>query len=177
MRIPSPDGSAWLQGRPEEQKDRIFDAVIEWLAARSAGSPLVFLVEDFHWADPSTVELLENIPRALGAAPVLLVLVQRPDGPSPDWLRRDDIETLTLEPLTRAQSALLIEQSSAGISSDNVREILTRADGIPLFVQELTRLVAILFYDIIRGASSALGSIRPMALAVLRLISSSNLVG
>ncbi len=78
----------------------------------------------------------------LGAAPVLLVLVQRPDGPSPDWLRRDEVETLTLEPLTRAQSALLIEQSSAAISSDNVREILTRADGIPLFVQELTRLVA-----------------------------------
>jgi len=145
LSIRTQDGSAWLQGRPEDQKEQIFDAAVAWLSARSNGGPTVFLVEDFHWADPSTSELISKLIRAFGNTQSLFVLVERLEGPTPDWLVREGVETLTLAPLSHDESARLIDTYAAGsadISSITANGILARAEGIPLFIEELARLAA-----------------------------------
>jgi class 3 adenylate cyclase len=140
LNLPNPNGAPWLKGRPEDQKQQIFGAIIDWFVAQSEAGPLVLMVEDFHWVDPSTAELIGRILPALGDAQALFVLLQRPEGPVIDPL--PEIDVLRLEPLSPAASMQLIAQCSTGILADTASAIVARADGIPLFVQELTRQAA-----------------------------------
>jgi class 3 adenylate cyclase len=137
LNLPHPQGGPWLQGRPEDQKQQIFDALIDWFVAHGQAGPLVLMVEDFHWVDPSTAELIGRVLPALGDAQALLMLLQRPEGPVSDPL--PEIDVLRLLPLSPAASMQLIAQGASSIPDVTAREIVARADGIPLFVQELTR--------------------------------------
>ena len=141
LNLPKPQGGPWLQGRPEDQKQQIFDALIEWFVAHGEAGPLVLMVEDFHWVDPSTAELIGRVLPALGRAQALLLLLQRPEGPVSDPL--PEIDVLRLPPLSLAASMQLIAQGATSIPVETASAIVARADGIPLFVQELTRQAAL----------------------------------
>ncbi len=141
LNLPPTDATPLLAGRPEDQKEQIFGALIAWLGAHCHTRPMVLLIEDMHWADPSTVELLERMRHAFDDARVLFVMVLRPQSEAFASLQRQGIEILTLAPLSVAQTLRLISDCAQDISDQQVQAVLSRADGVPLFVQELARLV------------------------------------
>jgi tetratricopeptide (TPR) repeat protein len=104
--------------------------------------PVVMLMEDLHWVDPSTLELLGMILEQVACAPVLLLLTHRPDF-EPPWGARSHLTPVLLARLTRAQMGDLVRKAARERDLDEawVGEIVRRADGVPLFGEELTRTV------------------------------------
>jgi len=127
---------------PQRQKEKLFEAMIGQVQALTADRPMMILVEDLHWIDPTSQELLDAlIPRLLSWA-VLLVATHRPEY-EPPWPRRRAITTITLNRLGRRDGAELIGRVTDGreLPPDLREEILLRTDGVPLFVEELTKSV------------------------------------
>src|SRR5262249_12422722 len=100
------------------------------------------IVEDIHWADPSTLELLGLLTDHVPAIRVLLVLVFRPDF-RPPWDFRDHLSQLTLTRLTREQAEIMVTRVAAEkeLPADVLHQVVTKTDGVPLFVEELTKMV------------------------------------
>ncbi|CCH87489.1 putative CyaI3 adenylate/guanylate cyclase [Modestobacter italicus] len=122
---------------PTALLDETLDRLVEWVSARTARPPYLVAVEDLHWADPSTLELLGRlVARRLPG--VLLVTTGREDAVVP-W--RDAVEVLQLRRLDEAAATRLVENLTAGrgLSADQRASIIAHAEGIPLFVEELTR--------------------------------------
>ncbi|HKH43688.1 MAG TPA: protein kinase, partial [Thermoanaerobaculia bacterium] len=124
------------------QRRKTLEAIVSALLAAADRRPLPILIEDLHWADPSTLELLDLLIQHLASAPILLLLTTRPEL-QPVWEVRSFLTRLTLAPLTRAQVHLLIERLTAGraIEPRWMEQIAARTDGLPLFVEELTKRV------------------------------------
>jgi tetratricopeptide (TPR) repeat protein len=127
---------------PMAQRRKTLEAVVSLLLAAADRRPLPIVLEDLHWADPSTLELLELFIQHLSGAPVLLLLTTRPEL-QPTWEALSSLTRLTLTPLTRAQARLLVERLTAdrAIEPQWAEQIVARTDGVPLFVEELTRMV------------------------------------
>jgi hypothetical protein len=125
---------------PEGMRKRTFALLTEWLLRLGQRQPLVLLLEDLHWMDPSTLELIGRILEQLPTAPVLLLATYRPEFESP-WQARSFLTTMQLSRFTRAQLAKLVREAARGrkLPDTWVEEILRRADGVPLFAEELTR--------------------------------------
>lgn len=103
--------------------------------------PLVLVIEDLHWVDPSTLELLDLLLGKILVLPLLLVATFRPEF-SPSWRHQTSVTQLNLSGLSDTHVTQLIEQVSAGKwLSAQVHQIVTRTDGIPLFIEELTKML------------------------------------
>src|SRR5690242_19939868 len=100
------------------------------------------LLEDAHWADPSTLEALDLLVDRLRDLPLLLVITHRPEFP-PRWSHHGHVTVLSLCKLTRPQSAAMVSSLVEGkaIPPDVLDDILDNTDGVPLFVEELTKSV------------------------------------
>jgi len=110
-----------------------------FLAAKRA--PVLLLVEDAHWIDPSTSELLAEIVSRIHTAPIFVVVTHRPDW-SVDWVQgHSHVTTMAVGRLTKQQMRLLIESMLGSVSDRLVDRIADRTDGVPLFVEELTRSI------------------------------------
>jgi hypothetical protein len=127
---------------PMAQRRKTLEAIVSALLAAAEQRPLTIVIEDLHWADPSTLELLELLIQHLAGAPILLLLTTRPEL-QPGWEAHSSLTRLPLAPLTRAQVHLLIERLTAGRTLEPRwrEQIVARTDGLPLFVEELTRMV------------------------------------
>jgi predicted ATPase len=131
-----------LELTPEHQKQRTLEALVDQLEGLAAEQPVLVVHEDVHWIDPTTQELLslaiERIPRL----PILLLITFRPEF-VPPWPSYTHVATLTLTSLGRPQSEELVhELTDAKTLPREVRDqILANADGVPLFVEELTKTV------------------------------------
>ncbi len=127
---------------PEEQRRQTLETVLALLLAMADRQPLLLVVEDLHWLDPSSLELLGLLIEHAAAVPLLLLLTFRPEL-RPPWGQRSDLTRLTLSPLSRTQAGLMVERLTADRSlAPAVREqIAARTDGVPLFVEELTRMI------------------------------------
>ncbi len=127
---------------PDQRKRRTFDALIAWIQAEAARHPLILAVEDLHWVDASTREFLGVLLERIADQPVLVILTFRPEF-VPAWALHGQIATIALTRLTRDQSVKLVTAIAGGkaLPEHVVEEILQRADGIPLFVEELTKAV------------------------------------
>ena len=110
-----------------------------FLAAKRA--PVLLVVEDAHWIDPSTNELLREIVLRIHAAPIYVVVTHRPDW-SPDWAQgHSHVTNVAVGRLTKQQMRLLIQSMLGSVSDRLVDRIAERTDGVPLFVEELTRSI------------------------------------
>ena len=110
-----------------------------FLAAKRAA--VLLLVEDAHWIDPSTSELLGEIVSRIHAAPIYVVVTHRPEW-SADWAQgHPHVSTIAVGRLTKQQVRLLIESRLGLVSDQLVDRIADRTDGVPLFVEELTRSI------------------------------------
>jgi class 3 adenylate cyclase len=135
-RYPAPNLS------PQRQKQRTLEVLIEQLAGLARTQPVVELYEDVHWVDPSTLELLDLEVGRVRRLPVLVVLTYRPEF-SPSWSGQAHVTALTMNRLGRRQGALLVERLTAGkpLPAEVLDQIVAKTDGVPLFVEELTKTV------------------------------------
>ena len=127
---------------PQRLKERTAEALIDWLRACAERQPLLFIVEDLHWVDASTLEVLGQLVEQAAADRLLSVMTTRPDF-SPPWAGRTHLTQVTLNRLNRQQIAELIRRKSGIVvlPPSLVDQIVDRTDGVPLFVEEFTRMV------------------------------------
>jgi class 3 adenylate cyclase/tetratricopeptide (TPR) repeat protein len=127
---------------PQRQKHVTLEALLSLLLALTEERPVVFLFEDLHWVDPSTLELLSLLVEQHATSPALILLVYRPEF-LPPWPERTYMTHLTLSRLKRAEVETLVAAIAPGHESapDLLRKVAAKSDGIPLFAEELTRMV------------------------------------
>ena len=140
--VPTGDRYPPLAMSPERQKDRTLATLADQVIGLSATKPVLMIVEDAHWIDPTTQEWVDlTIGRAEGAR-LLVVVTGRPEY-RPNWLGRPNATTVVLNRLSKRQGAELVEGVTGGISlpSEVLDQVVAKTDGVPLFVEELTRMV------------------------------------
>jgi class 3 adenylate cyclase/tetratricopeptide (TPR) repeat protein len=127
---------------PQKHKDETLRTLVDLTEAAARQRPSVMLFEDAHWADPTTLEVLDLLIDRVRAVPLLIVLTHRPEFQS-RWYGQGHVGALNLSKLTRAQSAAMVSTLAGGKALPSVllKQILTRTDGVPLFVEELTKAI------------------------------------
>jgi predicted ATPase/class 3 adenylate cyclase len=127
---------------PEELRRRQLAAVTNWIMASAKTQPLVLAFEDLHWADPTTLDVLRGIAERGASAPLYIVATTRPEF-CPPWGMRSHHGTISLAPLDRAQVREMVAELSArhALARDVVDDVVARTGGVPLFVEEVTRLL------------------------------------
>jgi class 3 adenylate cyclase/predicted ATPase len=127
---------------PEVQKRRTLQALLDQLAALAAQQPVLALYEDVHWIDPSTLELLGLVIERIRQLPVLALITYRPEF-QPPWTGHPHVTALTMGRLGRRQGADLVARVTGAkpLPAEVVEQIVARTDGVPLFVEELTKTV------------------------------------
>ena len=120
---------------------RTLDALVKQLLGLAASQPVLIVLEDAHWIDPSMLGLLEQCMDRIVDARVLLLLTSRPD-PKPELVNHPHLTQLSLNRLGRAGiEAIAARLAGEALSAEVVNGIIERADGVPLFVEELTKAV------------------------------------
>jgi predicted ATPase len=127
---------------PQRKKERTLEALIRLLAFLAREQPVVMVFEDAHWIDPTSRELLDLVVERVRSLPVLLIVTFRPEFQSP-WTGQPQVTELALNRLDRRDRTVLIEQIAGGkaLPDEVTRQIAERTDGVPLFVEELTKSV------------------------------------
>jgi TOMM system kinase/cyclase fusion protein len=141
LSLPTPDRFPPLSLSPVRQREETFRAMLEWLRMRAARRPILFVVEDLHWMDASTLEFLgQFLAEGLHDA-ILTVLTFRPEFRTP-WPALAHQTSLALNRLTRRQVGELMRKKAGGALPEAVVEqVYDRAGGVPLFVEEFTKMV------------------------------------
>jgi TOMM system kinase/cyclase fusion protein len=127
---------------PEQQKQQTLHALLAILLRIAAQQPVLFVMEDLHWVDPSTLEFLSLVVDQGPTARILALFTFRPDF-SPPWTGRSHLTQVTLPRLPRRQAAEMADRVAHGkaLPSEVVEQIVAKTDGVPLFVEELTKMV------------------------------------
>jgi class 3 adenylate cyclase/predicted ATPase len=142
LSLPHPQGCAPLTFSPQKQKQKTQEALVAWLREEAERNAVYNAWEDVHWADPSTLELLQLYLEQIPTTRVFTVLTFRPDF-VPPWGSRSYLTQLTLSRLGRQQVETMVEKVTGGKSlpAEVVQQIVAKTDGVPLFVEELTKMV------------------------------------
>jgi AAA ATPase domain len=121
----------------EMRRFQLLDLLVDWVAHTATVQPTVFYVEDYHWADPSTQQVIERCCERAATMPLLVVVAARPDG-RPRWLG-EHVEAIELPPLP-ADGLAEIARHLAGpdLQERLIQAIVSRAEGVPLFAEEIT---------------------------------------
>ena len=127
---------------PQQRRQRTLAALIAQLEALARDKPVLMIFEDAHWADPSTLEVFGRLVDKIDALRVLLFVTFRPEFAAP-WVGRPHVTALTINRLTPRDAMALIERVVGNrLLAENIRQdIVERTDGIPLFVEEMTKAV------------------------------------
>lgn len=125
---------------PQRQKELTVSALVDLLTPVAETQPMLVVVEDLHWIDPSTLEVLTRLAGTRGAAPVFTLLTARPEFVMP-WASAPG-DTLELAPLSERDSAAMVASIVVGAPDATVRQIVDRSDGVPLFIEEMTKFAA-----------------------------------
>ena len=127
---------------PQRRKELTFRALVGQLEALAARQPVLMIVEDAHWIDPTSLEFFSRIIDRIANLPVLLVITARPEFAAP-WPGHTHISTLTLNRLGRHEGEALVLSITRGkaLPPEVLNQIIAHTDGVPLFVEELTKTV------------------------------------
>ena len=127
---------------PQKRKEKTFAALLAQLDGLAARQPVFMIFEDIHWIDPTSLELLATIVEHVPQLRVLLVITTRSEF-TPPWPSYPHTTTIPLTRLDRRACAALVERVTAGktLPKEVTEEILARTDGVPLFIEELTKTV------------------------------------
>ena len=141
LSLPTPSSYPPLTFTPQKQKERTLGALLQLLGAQAERQATVLVWEDVHWADPSSLEFLSLLIEQLPTTKLMLVLTFRPEF-TPPWKPRSHISQLVLNRLGKRQVEVMIEKAAGqGLSAEIVEQIRLKTDGVPLFVEELTKSV------------------------------------
>ncbi|MBI3246237.1 MAG: AAA family ATPase, partial [Deltaproteobacteria bacterium] len=140
--LPHPAGSPPLTLSPQKQKEKTLATLVSWLREETEQAPVYCVWEDLHWADPSTLELLTLFLAQVPTTRLLAVLTFRPEF-IPPWGAHSYLSQLTLSRLGRRHVETMVEQVTGGkdLPKEIVQQIVSKTDGVPLFVEELTKSV------------------------------------
>ncbi len=127
---------------PKSRKQRTFAVLLKHFRALARQNPILVVFEDIHWADPTTCDLLDLAVETADQFPVLFVITTRPEL-QPAWAARAHVSVLLLNALNRREGASLIKELTGDreLPMEVVDRIMARADGVPLFIEELTKTV------------------------------------
>ena len=150
---------------PQRKKERTLAALLRQLQTLARRQPVLMIFEDLHWIDPTSRELLDLTVEKITELPVLLVATYRPEF-QPPWVGGSQVTVIALNRLGRDEGATLVHRLAGNLGAlppDIVDEIVERTDGVPLFVEELTKAVVEAGAD--RGHVS-MAAVPPSSLAV-----------
>jgi class 3 adenylate cyclase/predicted ATPase len=133
-RYPAPPGDS------QQRREMTFAAMLEELAALSRQRPALLIFEDLHWADSTSLELLDRMVRLASCLRVLMIVTFRPEFSAP-WTGQAHVTSLSLNRLARRETAALVESVTGGKSlpPEILDRIVQHTDGVPLFIEELTK--------------------------------------
>ena len=142
LSLPLADRYAPLALTPERQKQKTLEALLTWLLRETERQPVCLIMEDLHWVDPSTLEWLSLLIDQIPTTRVLMLLTFRPDF-QPPWAVRSHLTHLTLGRLSPRQTEGMIGQVVGGkpLPAEVIQQVVATTDGVPLFVEELTKMV------------------------------------
>lgn len=142
LSIPLDERYTALQLPPQKQKELTQQALLEWLRQYSSRQPVLFIVEDLHWVDPSTLEVLGLLIEQGFQQSILSILTFRPEFTTP-WASAGHQTQIALNRLTKRQVGQLMREHTGihNLSDELIEQIVDRTDGVPLFVEEFTRVV------------------------------------
>ena len=137
-----PGSAAELNLSPQRKREMLFDSILRLLETEARNHPVLMVFEDVHWIDPSSRELLDLTIDRIRQLPVLLLITFRPEF-QPPWGGRAHVSSLALNRLGERDGETMVRTlaGNAGLSPETIAEIVERTDGVPLFVEELTRAV------------------------------------
>ncbi len=127
---------------PEQQRRRLLATLVEWALGVARVQPTIIAIEDLHWADPSTLELLQLLVEQGTTARLLLLFTARPEFHA-QWPPRTHHTQITLNRLSARNVRTMVGEVAAqkALSEETIATVLERTGGVPLFVEELTRAV------------------------------------
>jgi class 3 adenylate cyclase/predicted ATPase len=127
---------------PQRQRQRTLEVLVDQVEGLARREPVLATYEDLHWADPTTLEIVDLVVERVQRMPVLVLITLRPEF-APPWTGHAHVTQLSLSRLTRRHGSALIEQVTGGkaLPAEVLDQILARTDGVPLFVEELTKSV------------------------------------
>ena len=127
---------------PDELRRRQLAAMTAWLLAGARAQPLVLAFEDLHWADPTSLDLLRMLAERGATAPLMIVATARPEFRAP-WVTRSHHRIISLVPLDRQQVRQMVGSIAEryAFSADALEGVAVRTGGVPLFIEEVTRLM------------------------------------
>jgi predicted ATPase len=127
---------------PAELRYRQLAALTNWVMAGARAQPIVLTLEDLHWADPTTLDVLRGIAERGALAPLFVLVTARPEF-RPPWGARSHHAAISLVPLDRHQVRHMVEELAArhALAKEVIEGVTERTGGVPLFVEEVTRLL------------------------------------
>ena len=161
LSIPTDGRYPALELTSRRQKDLTIEALIRQVLTLARTKPVLFVIEDAHWIDPSTLEGANRLIEAAKTAPVLLLVTFRPEF-FPPWLDQKHVTTIQLNRLERDKASTMVRDVSGGkeFPAEVLEQIISKTDGIPLFVEELTKMV--LESGLLRDAGDRYIAVGPM---------------
>ncbi len=142
LSLPSDGRYPALDLTPEQRRQRTLDALIMQIELLSRSTPVLMIFEDAHWTDPTSLETFGRAVEQIKTLPVLLIVTFRPEFNAP-WVGRSHVTSLALNRLGERETAAIIARlvGNKELPADVMAEIVERTDGIPLFVEEMTKAV------------------------------------
>ncbi len=140
--IPPADVDPLVNYSPQKRRERTLETLLAWLSAVAHERPALWIVEDLHWADPTTLEFVSSVLGSLSTEPLLVLLTFRPDFAA-TWHANGRISSMTLTRLAPGETGSMVARVAHGkaIPADVLTQIVARAEGVPLFVEEVTKAV------------------------------------
>src|SRR6202008_3962899 len=140
--IPTDDHYARINLTPQKRKEKTLHAMLAQVEGLAARQPVLMLFEDVQWSDPTTRESLDLLVDRAATLRILVILTFRPEF-TPPWIGRPHVALLTLARLTPRQRAQMIGHMTGGkaLPKEIAEQIVDRTDGVPLFIEELTKAV------------------------------------
>jgi class 3 adenylate cyclase len=136
------DGDQTINATPQRMREMIISALLRQIESTARQAPALAVFEDIHWADPTTLDLLSLLVETIEKLPMLVVVTTRPEL-KPSWTAQPQVTVQMLNGLNRRQAATLIRgiTGARNLPDDVVERIVARGDGVPLFIEEITKTV------------------------------------
>jgi class 3 adenylate cyclase len=142
LSVPTGDRYPALDLTSQKRKEKALRALVAQVEGLAARQPVLLVVEDAHWADPTSLELFELIVERASSMPLLAIITFRPEF-VPPWVGRPQVTLISLNRLPRRLRAEMIAHVTGGkvLPQEIADQIIDRTDGVPLFIEELTKAV------------------------------------
>jgi class 3 adenylate cyclase len=157
-----------LNFSPQRQRQKTLETIVAILQEHAEQQPVLFILEDLHWTDPTTLELLNLVIEQIPTASVLVLLTCRPTF-QPSWSHRSYLSEITVNRLSHTQVAQIVTCITDGktLPQEVLGQIVEKTDGVPLFVEEMTKAILEAGYlKEVHGHYELTGSLRALTIPV-----------